>query len=83
MSRNWPTPAGVFCTPSRLRDALVRGRLTREAVFDLARQDRLTGSVTFHFRDGKPLTVAMGSPLQTELVEEDAREDTLPRTVHA
>lgn len=60
---------GVF---SRLRDALARRRaLSRNEVFDLARQDKFTGAVTFHFRDGKPLTVATGAPLQAELIEEE------------
>ncbi len=57
---------------SRLRDAIRRRpALTREEVFDLARQDRFTGAVTFHFRDGKPLSVATGAPYQTQLVEEE------------
>lgn len=61
--------AGLF---SRLRDAILRRpALTKDEVFDLARQDRFTGAVTFHFRDGKPLSVATGAPYQTELVEEE------------
>lgn len=61
---------GVF---SRLHAAISRRALSREEVFDLARQDKFTGAVTFHFRDGKAKTVATGAPLQTELVEEEDR----------
>lgn len=67
---------GLF---SRLKDAITRRpALTRDEVFDLARQDKFTGAVTFHFRDGKPLSVATGAPYQTELVEEECSKSGTP-----
>lgn len=63
---------------SRLRTAMIHSSLSREEVFDLARQDRYTGAVTFHFRDGKARSVATGPPLQAELVEEEDTESGKP-----
>lgn len=70
---------GLF---SRLKDAITRRpALTRDEVFDLARQDKFTGAVTFHFRDGRPLSVATGAPYQTELVEEECIQSGTPLTI--
>lgn len=56
---------------SRLLAAFRRQQLSPGEVFDLARQDRLTGAVTFHFRDGIPRAVSYGQPYQSTLVEEE------------
>lgn len=70
---------GLF---SRLKDAITRRpALTRDEVFDLARQDKFTGAVTFHFRDGRPLSVATGAPYHAELVEEECVESGKPLAI--
>lgn len=67
---------------TRLLAALRRQAISVEQTFDLARQDRLNGSITFHFRDGVPRSVSYGQPYQASLVEEECTQSGKPLTLH-
>lgn len=63
---------------SRLTDLLTRFSLTgqcisRDHIFDLARQEQFTGYIGFHFRDGIPRRVESGRPVQVDLALEEHR----------
>lgn len=61
---------------TRLETALLRDtQLSRDEVFDLARQDRYTGVIAFHTRDGVPVKVEAGRALQGNLKGDADRED--------
>lgn len=57
---------------SRLTDLLTRfsitgRRVSKASIFDLARQERFTGYIGFHFRDGIAHRVESGRTVQVDL----------------
>jgi hypothetical protein len=60
----------------------MREPLNLRRILSLLKQARFDGSITLHFRGGRPHTAELGRPIQIEL-QPEADGDPLPRLTSA